>query len=69
MSPVEVQYITDEEGTPTGVIVPIEVWREIASERETEYLLASETLRRRLAEARSRTDGIPLEEALAKLGI
>ena len=30
----EIQYISDESGNPVGVIVPIELWREIESERK-----------------------------------
>jgi hypothetical protein len=26
-----IQYISDEEGNPTGVIIPIELWHEIIS--------------------------------------
>ena len=40
-----------------------------ASERETAYLLRSETMRRRLLEAMKRNDGIPFEEVCEKLGI
>lgn len=69
MSVLEVQYISDEEGNTTGVIVPISVWREIASERETAYLLRSEAMRSRLLEARSRKDGIPFDDVRQKLGI
>jgi PHD/YefM family antitoxin component YafN of YafNO toxin-antitoxin module len=65
----DIQYISDEEGNPTGVIVPIEVWREIASERETAYLLRSETMKQRLLEARERREGIPFDEVRQKLGI
>jgi antitoxin YefM len=36
-----VQYISDEKGNVQRVIVPIELWREILSERETAYLLIS----------------------------
>jgi PHD/YefM family antitoxin component YafN of YafNO toxin-antitoxin module len=64
-----VQYIADEKGNIQGVIVPIEVWREILSERETAYLLNSEAMKQRLLEAMQRTDGIPFDEALEKLGI
>jgi PHD/YefM family antitoxin component YafN of YafNO toxin-antitoxin module len=64
-----VQYISDEEGKLRGVIVPIELWREILSERETAYLLKSEAMRQRLLAAIQRQDGIPFEEALEKLGI
>jgi hypothetical protein len=61
----EIQYISDDEGKPTGVIVPIDLWREIAAERETAYLLRSETMKRRLLEARERREGIPFDEAVA----
>ena len=63
------QYISDEHGELTGVIIPIDLWREIASELETNHLLKREPMRRRLLEARSRSEGIPLQEALEKLGI
>lgn len=65
----DIQYISDPEGNQTGVIVPIDLWREISSERETAYLLRSETMKRRLLEARERREGIPLEEVREKLGI
>lgn len=69
MTTTDVQYISDAEGNPTGVIVPIDLWHEITSERETAYLLRSKAMRERLLEARTRPEGIPLEEALAKFGI
>ena len=64
-----IQYVSDENGNQTSVIVPIELWREIESERETAYLLKSETMRRRMAEARDRQEGISLEDAREKLAI
>ena len=64
-----VQYVSDESGTAVAVIVPIELWREIESERETAYLLKSEAMRKRLMEAKDRTGGISLDEARTKLGI
>ena len=66
---IEVQYVSDADGKPTGVLVPIAIWREITSERETAYLLKSATMRRRLLESKGRTTGISLEDARAKLGI
>lgn len=63
------QYVSDEEGTPVSVIVPIEIWREIESERETAYLLKSPAMRQRLLEAKNRTDGTSLEDVRAQLGI
>lgn len=65
----EIQYVSDESGNPVSVIVPIELWREIESEKETAYLLKSEKMRRRLLEAKERQTGIPFEEAREKLGI
>ncbi len=69
MADSEVQYVSDETGQPVSVIVPIELWREIESERETAYLLRSAKLKERLLRAKGREEGIPLEEALEKLGI
>ncbi len=65
----EIQYVSDESGQPTAVIVSIELWREIESEKETGYLLKSENMKRRLLEAKERQTGFPFEEARAKLGI
>ena len=65
----EIQYVSDENGNPTAVIVPIELWREIESEKETAYLLKSENMKRRLLEAKERQTGISFEEAREKLGI
>ena len=69
MAARELQIVSNENGEPTGVIVPIELWREIESERETAYLLRSETMRNRLLAAKERQDGIPFEAAVEKLGI
>ncbi len=65
----EVQYISDEVGNAIGVIVPIELWREIASEKETAYLLKSKKMKERLLEAKERNEGISWEETRDNLGI
>jgi len=65
----DIQYIFDANGNPVGVIVPIEIWHEIESEQETAYLTKSETMKKRLLEAKQRNAGISLEETLEKLGI
>ncbi len=64
-----VQYVSDASGNAVAVIVPIEVWREIESERETAYLLKSEAMRKRLLDAKDRIGGISLDDARKKLGI
>lgn len=47
----EIQYISDANGNPVGVIVPIEIWHEIEAEQETNK---SETMKKRLLEAKRR---------------
>ena len=69
MAADKIQYVSDENGTPISVIVPIDLWRQIESERETAYLLKSETMKRRLAEAKNRQGGVSIEEARERLGI
>jgi antitoxin YefM len=69
MADAEIQYVADESGEPTAVIVPITLWREIESERETAYLLKSEAMKRRLLIAKDRQEGLSLEAAIEKLGI
>ncbi|MGA2060431.1 MAG: hypothetical protein ABSG67_08120 [Thermoguttaceae bacterium] len=68
-SPDEIQYVTDAEGRPVSVIVPIELWREIESEKETAYLLKSEAMKSRLLAAKQRQQGISLDEARTQAGI
>ncbi len=65
----QIQYISDENDKITGVIVPIELWREIQSEKETAYLLKSVIMKKRLIEAKNRKEGIPFDEARKELGI
>jgi PHD/YefM family antitoxin component YafN of YafNO toxin-antitoxin module len=69
MAEPDIQIVSDASGEPTAVIVPIALWREIQSERETAYLLKSETMRRRLLAAKERSEGIDVETAVEKLGI
>ena len=64
-----IQYVSDENGDAVSVIVPIELWREIESERETAYLLRNGAMRQRLIEAKNRQEGVSLEEACEKLRI
>jgi len=66
---LNIQIVSNEAGEPTAVIVPIELWREIASERETAYLLKSESMKQRLLASAQRRDGLSLEAVVEKLGI
>ena len=65
----EIQIVSSESGEPTAVIVPIGLWREIESERETAYLLKSETMKDRLLHAAQRQTGVSFEAAIEKLGV
>lgn len=69
MDTSDIQFVTNDKGEETAVIIPIDLWREIEAERETGYLLSSPTMRQRLTEALGRTEGISLGNALEKLGI
>ena len=69
MNSNNIQYVSNEQGQTVAVIVPIEVWREIESEKETAYLLKSPKMKQRLLESKNRQDGITLEEVCEKLGI
>jgi PHD/YefM family antitoxin component YafN of YafNO toxin-antitoxin module len=69
MENTKIKYISDEKGEIVEVIVPIDLWRELESERETAYLLSSQTMRNRLLEAKNRQTGMSLEEVCEKLGI
>jgi hypothetical protein len=69
MNQTNIHYISDEEGQTFAVIVPIDLWHDIEAERETAYLLRSQTMKRRLLEAKNRQGGMGLEEVREKLGI
>jgi prevent-host-death family protein len=69
VSDSDIQIVSNQSGEPTAVIVPIALWKEIASERETAYLLKSDTMRQRLMAALERGSGVSLDDALAKLGL
>jgi len=64
-----IQIVSNDAGEATAVIVPIELWREISSERETAYLLKSAAMKQRLLLAKARSVSISLEAAVEKLGI
>ena len=69
MPNTDIQIVSNEAGEPTAVLVPIELWREIASERETAYLLSTETMKQRILAAAQRTDGLSLDAVVEKLGM
>ena len=68
-SQTEIRYVSDAAGNPVAVIVPIELWREIESERETAYLLKSDAMKQRLLAAKGRQEGVSLEDARAQVGV
>lgn len=64
-----IQYVHDENGIVTAVLVPIDIWRDMESENETAYLLKSDSMARRLIEAKERTEAIPFEVVRERLGV
>jgi hypothetical protein len=69
MSEATLQYLADERGDITAVVVPIATWREISAELETQHLLGSSAMRERLLAALGREGGYTLGEVLDHLGI
>lgn len=69
MNDPQVQYVSDDQGEVTGVILSIQLWRDILSELETQHLLKSETMRQRLLVARQRSSGIAFDSAITELGL
>lgn len=66
---MNIHYVFDEHGQETAVIVPIALWHELMSEKETVYLLKSQKMRERLLKSRDRQTGISFEELTEKFGI
>ena len=58
MAQTDIQYVLDKHGRPKGVIIPLKLWHEIQSERETAYLLKSPAMKKRLLKARQHSAGI-----------
>ncbi len=58
-----IQYVTDDVGKTTAVIVPIEEWDAVLNKlyageperNDTEYLFKSKTMKKRLLEAKTRS--------------
>lgn len=69
MNEPALQYLADEHGDITAVVVPIDAWREITAELETQHLLQSPAMRDRLLAALSREGGYTLQEVLDQTGI
>ncbi len=69
MKRLNVRYDVDKDGHPTSVIIPLKLWQEIQSERETAYLLKSPAMKKRLLKAKQRLTGLPFAAAREKLRI
>lgn len=69
MPQAAIRYVSDDKGKIQSVLIPIDLWREIESLKETAYLLKSATMKKRLFEAKKRKRGMPFELVCEKLGI
>jgi antitoxin YefM len=56
-----IRIVSNDTGEPMAVAVPIGLWRDIESERETAYLLKPETMKQRLLAAGRQQGGLTLE--------
>jgi hypothetical protein len=65
----EIPILVNEQGETIAVVVPIAQWKKLIHSDETAYLLSSETMKKRLIEAKQRQNGISLEATCEKLGI
>lgn len=65
----EIQYVTDNNGNIKNVILPIEYWRRINADDETEYLLSSKRNKDRLLEALSRETTLSKKEVYERIGL
>ena len=67
---MNIQYITNDTGAAAAVVAPIEEWDAILDKshrveperNDTEYLLKSETMKKRLIESKNRSGGKSWEE-------
>ena len=64
---LDLQTLVDPTGRVMAVVVPMEAWREIAS--ETHHLLRSPAMRERLVVALGRSGGASFGEAMSRLGL
>ena len=69
MNQLAIKYVSNKNGEPTDVIIPIKFWLEIESEKETAYLLKSKHMKKRLLLAKKRKNGISFKRACERLGI
>jgi len=71
MDKIDIQYVSNENGEKVAVIIPIDLWNDIESEIETQYLLKSPAMKKRLLEAKNCQNdlGRSLEEVRAELAI
>jgi hypothetical protein len=64
----DIQYVSDEIGNTMSVIVPIELWHEIESEKNCVFAEKRKNESKAFG-SKDRNEGISLEQAREKLGI
>ena len=66
----KLSYISDAEGKPQSVIVPIDVWNSIRLHIDQEIKWPGPAMSRRIHEAINNTEAlIPFDEVIRRLGI
>ncbi len=69
MAQTAIKYVSDDKGKVQSVIVPIDLWHEVESAKETAYLFKSAVMKKRLLDAKKRKKGVPMETVRESLGI
>lgn len=64
-----IQYISNDNGEISGVVLPIDFWNRINCNDETEYLLQKDKNKKRLIESLNREEELSKEEAYERLGL
>jgi PHD/YefM family antitoxin component YafN of YafNO toxin-antitoxin module len=64
----DIQYISNNNGEISGVVLPIDFWNKINCTDETEYLLQNKVNKKRLIESLNRDEEVSKDEAYERLG-
>ena len=68
MNQADIKYVSNQQEETIDVIFPLDLWRDLESERETAYLLKSKTMKCDLLKADNCQSRILFEEVHEKLG-
>lgn len=65
----KISYVSDAQGKPSAVIVPIDVWERIRAEIGIEADWPGPVMRQRILDSINSNERIPFDEAIKRLGM